>query len=226
VRICLVTNRRLLADDDATDLDARRCLQAQVRFAVAAGVDLVQIRERDLEAAALAALVSELVAIARPTPTRIVVNDRLDVALAAGAGGVHLRGDSMSVAAARRLTPAGFLVGRSVHTAAEAASAGDADYLIAGTVFTSRSKDASHPLLGVDGLRAIVSSSPAPVLAIGGITAERVDAAAAAGAAGIAEIGLFMRAAGEVERGRCGAIDLRATVADVRSRFDRVKTAP
>jgi thiamine-phosphate pyrophosphorylase len=226
VRICLVTDRRRLAGNPAADLDARRCLQAQVRFAAAAGVDLVQVRERDLEGAALATLVSELLTIARPASTRIVVNERLDVALAAGADGVHLRGDSISVAAARRLAPPGFLVGRSVHTVAEAEAAAGADYLIAGTVFPSQSKDASHLLLGIDGLRAIVASSSAPVLAIGGITQERVDAAAAAGPAGIAAIGLFMRPPGQAEQGTCGAIDLRAVVADVRGRFDRVKPGP
>ncbi|HJZ71700.1 MAG TPA: thiamine phosphate synthase [Vicinamibacterales bacterium] len=223
--ICLVTDRRRLVRGGADGVDARQCLLEQVRCAVGAGVDLIQVRERDLEAGALAALVTDLLAITRRTPTRIVVNDRLDVALAAGADGVHLRADSMSVADARRLAPAGFLVGRSVHGAGEAAAAADADYLIAGTVFPSRSKDPSHRLLGLDGLRAIVSASVAPVLAIGGVTAEHLDAIAAAGAAGIAAIGLFTRAADAVEHGGCGAFDLRAVVADARSRFDRVNTA-
>ena len=83
----------------------RRSLLAQARRAVDAGVDLIQVRERDLEAASLAALVADIVAIARGTPTRVVVNDRLDVALACGADGVHLRGDSIPVEAARRLAP-------------------------------------------------------------------------------------------------------------------------
>ena len=224
--ICLVTDRRRLVRGGAADADARRCLLEQARCAVEAGVDLIQVRERDLEAAALAALVADLLAITRRTPTRIVVNDRLDVALGAGADGVHLRADSISVADARRLAPAGFLVGRSVHDVAEAAAAADADYLVAGTVFPSRSKEGSHRLLGLDGLRAIVSSVPAPVLAIGGVAAGHLDAVAAAGAAGIAGIGIFMRAADEVETAGCGAYDLRAVIADARSRFDRVNTAP
>jgi len=225
VTICLVTDRRRLVRAGANESDARRCLLAQARSAVEAGVDLIQVRERDLEAAALAALVADLLAITRRTPTRVVVNDRLDIALAAGADGVHLRGDSIATAEARRLAPAGFLVGRSVHSAAEAAAAGDAHYLIAGTVFPSRSKDASQPLLGVDGLRAIVSSSPAPVLAIGGLTPEHFDAVAATGAAGIAAIGLFTGDADQAVGG-CGAIDLREVVADARRRFDSVNTAP
>jgi thiamine-phosphate pyrophosphorylase len=226
VTICLVTDRRRLVPGAADEADARRCLLSQARLAVAAGVDLIQVRERDLEAAALAALVSELLAITRRTATRIVVNDRLDVALAVGADGVHLRADSIPIGDARRLAPAGFLIGRSVHGVAEAAAAGGADYLIAGTVFPSRSKAAPHRLLGIDGLRAIVSSTPAPVLAIGGITPDRLDAVAATAAAGIAAIGVFMRAADEVATGSCGAIDLRAVVAGARSRFDRVKTGP
>jgi thiamine-phosphate pyrophosphorylase len=224
--ICLVTDRRRLVPGGAGAGEALRCLLSQARFAVEAGIDLIQVRERDLEAGALAAMVSELLAITRRTPTRIVVNDRLDVALAAGADGVHLRGDSIAIAAARRLAPAGFLVGRSVHGVAEAAAAADADYLIAGTIFPSTSKDPSHQLLGIDGLRAIVSSAPAPVLAIGGITADHFDAVAAAGAAGIAAIGAFVRGADLSGQSGCGAVDLRRVVGDARRRFDRVNTAP
>src|SRR5437868_3352568 len=179
--ICLVTDRHALVGAGAPGIDARACLLAQARYAIEGGVDLIQVRERDLEAAALLALVSELLAIARGTTTRIVVNDRLDVALTAHADGVHLRSDSLPVAAVRRLAPAGFLVGCAVHNAAEAAAAAGADYLVAGTVFPSRSKPTSHRLLGVDGLRAIVSAASAPVLAIGGVTAARIDAVASAG---------------------------------------------
>jgi len=105
---------------------------------------------------------------------------------------VHLRGDSVSVAAARRLLPPPFLVGRSVHTVQEASAASDADYLIAGTVFPSAAKPGAAELLGLDGLRAIVSASAVPVLAIGGITPDRIADVLAAGAAGIAAIGLFI----------------------------------
>jgi thiamine-phosphate pyrophosphorylase len=224
--ICMVTDRHALIRAGASDADARACLIAQARFAIEGGVDLIQVRERDLEAAALLTLVSELLAIARGTTTRIVVNDRLDVALTARADGVHLRADSVPVAAARRLAPAGFLVGCSVHSAAEAAAAAGADYLVAGTVFPSRSKPASRRLLGVDGLRAVVSAASAPVLAIGGITAARLDAVVSAGAAGVAAIGLFVHVREEADTARCGAVDLRATVADLRQRFDSIRTAP
>lgn len=177
--ICLVTDRR------------RADVLEQARRGVEAGVDLFQIRERDLEARALASLVSAVVGIARGSTMRVVVNDRLDVALACGAGGVHLRGDSIPVAAARRLAPRGFLVGRSVHTVAEASQSAGADYLIAGTIFPTASKPISIEYLGVDGLRAVVQAAPAPVLAIGGMTVERYASVRSAGAAGVAAIGLF-----------------------------------
>ena len=226
--ICLVTDSRRLVGPGAVDSERRRCLVAQARFAVDAGVDLIQVRERDLEAAVLAAWVSDLLIVTRGTATRIVVNDRLDVALACGADGVHLRADSITVAAARRLAPLGFLVGRSVHTTSEAADASDADYLIAGTVFPSQSKDRAHRLLDVDGLRAMVVASAVPVLAIGGISFDHLDAVAATGAAGVAAIGLFMQPAGAADdRARaCGAVDLRGVVGGIRSRFDRVNTGP
>jgi thiamine-phosphate pyrophosphorylase len=224
--ICLVTDSRRLAGLRVADSDRRRCLLAQARFAVEAGVDLIQVRERDLDGAALAGCVSELLSLTRGTATRVVVNDRLDVALACGADGVHLRADSIPVAAARRLAPAGFVVGRSVHTTREAAEASDADYLVAGTVFRSASKDLSQRLLGIDGLRAIVAAAAVPVLAIGGISLDHLSAVASTGAGGIAAIGLFMQSAGEMAERACAAIDLRAVVGGIRTGFDRVNTGP
>jgi thiamine-phosphate pyrophosphorylase len=222
--ICLVTDRRRLSAGDARA--QRECLVAQVHHAVHAGVDLVQVRESDLEAGTLSSLVGELLALARGTPTRIVVNDRIDVALASGADGVHLRGDSMPVGAARQLAPPGFLIGRSVHRVEEAIAAGDADYLIAGTVFSSASKPAEARLLGIEGLKAVVRSVNRPVLAIGGMTDERLGAVASAGAAGFAAIGLFM-AVGDAQAGvGCRAVPLRNIVERARSRFDTLKTTP
>jgi thiamine-phosphate pyrophosphorylase len=221
VTICLVTDRRRLAS--AGGDAAMRCLLAQVRHAADAGVDLVQIRERDLDAGALASLVREAVAATRRTATRVVVNDRLDVALACAADGVHLRSDSVAIAAVRRLAPPAFLVGRSVHTVEDLASAAGADYVIAGTVFPSRSKPDSGTVLGLDGLQAIVRASEAPVLAIGGIDEDRIPDVAAAGASGVAAIGLFMR--GD-PAGSCGACALRDLVAHTRARFDRVAARP
>jgi thiamine-phosphate pyrophosphorylase len=192
---CLVTDRRRLCPGARSFADARRGLVEQARRAAADGIDLIHVRERDLAAADLAALVADVVAVTRGSATRVVVNDRIDVALACGADGVHLRADSVPVAEARRLLPAPRLVGRSVHSVQEAIAASDADYLIAGTVFPSASKSTgplAAELLGIEGLRAIVNASAVPVLAIGGITPDRIDSVLAAGAAGIAAIGLFI----------------------------------
>jgi thiamine-phosphate pyrophosphorylase len=227
--ICLVTDRRRLVDADGAAGGAaggwRACLLAQVRHAVDAGVDLIQVRERDLEAGAVAALVTEVLTIAAHTRTRIVVNDRMDIALACGADGVHLRGDSIPVSAARQLAPAGFLIGRSVHGVEGAKAAAEADYLIAGTVYPSASKSALTPLLGIEGLNAIVRAVDRPVLAIGGIAGDRIAEVAAAGAAGFAAIGLFMANRAGSEAG-CRAADLRQIASDARAPFDRLNTTP
>jgi len=178
--LCLVTDRRI------------RPLVQQCSDAVRAGVDMIQVRERDVDGGPLALLVAELVRLTRGTVTRVVVNDRLDVALACGADGVHLRGDSIPPESARSIAPQGFLIGRSVHDEQEAATAAaTVDYLIAGTVFPTSSKPGLTEWLGLEGLARICHTVAVPVLAIGGITADRLPGVAAAGAAGIAAIGLF-----------------------------------
>lgn len=229
--ICLVTDRRRLAPGVQPAVSRERVV-LQARSAAGAGVDLLQIRERDLDGGGLAALVSAVLVVTRGTRTRVVVNDRLDVALACGADGVHLRGDSIAIAAARRLAPAGFLVGRSIHGPADVSANADADYLVAGTVFRSASKSADRPLLGAAGLRAVVAGAaaiphqrqaagsipgPVPVLAIGGVDGDRLEAIAATGAAGIAAIGLFATTDADA---------LKQLVARVRLRFDSVRSAP
>lgn len=223
--LCLVTDRRRLARGGAPEA-ARRCLLEQVRNAVDAGVDLIQVRERDLDAADLSALVQDIVSLTRGSATRVVVNDRLDVAIACGADGVHLRLDSITPANARRLAPAGFLIGRSVHALDEAIQTTGADYLIAGTVFPSASKPGAGPLLGLAGLKAIADAVNVPVLAIGGVTFDRIDEIAVAGASGLAAIGLFVSAESVSDASPCPSVPLRALVERARSRFDSLKTAP
>jgi thiamine-phosphate pyrophosphorylase len=214
----LVTDRRRLAPAATDPAALGRCLLMQVDFAVRAGIDLVQVRERDLEARDLARLVTGCVELTRRSRTRVIVNDRLDVALACGADGVHLRGDSLPASAVRALVPAGFLIGRSVHHRAEAVEqAPHVDYLIAGTVWATSSKPAGGALLGLDGLRTIVRAVDVPVLAIGGITIDRMSDVAAAGAAGIAAIALFQPGSDAA----CRAAALEATGAEARRRFDR-----
>src|SRR5688500_10156368 len=108
----------------------------RVAAAARAGVHLVQIRERDMNAAPLTRLVAACVAAVGGTRARVLVNDRIDVALAAGAHGVHLRADSIPARRARRIVPATFLIGRSVHSAAEGRQVedeGGVDYLLFGT---------------------------------------------------------------------------------------------
>ena len=214
-----MTDRRRIAGAGA-DFDAqRRCLLTQVSFAVEAGIDVLQIRERDLEAGPLFELTVEAVGIARGFRTRIVVNDRLDVAMAAGADGVHLREDSVGAEAVRRVAPAGFLIGRSVHTAEDAAYLGrTVDYLIAGTVWSTASKPPSHPLLGPVGLAALVRQAKVPVMAIGGVTLERLEAVAGAGAAGVAAIGLFIQQGTSADTSVvCGAVPLHDLARRVRA---------
>ncbi len=210
----LITDRRRLAPGASEDAGIR-CLLEQVRHAVAAGIDLVQVREYDLEGRALSALVSQALALTRGTSTRLVVNERLDVALACGADGVHLRGQSFETSRVRALAGPGFLIGRSVRSADDARTAGPVDYLIAGTVWPTVSKPEGHALLGPDGLRQVVEAAGVPVLAIGGIDASRLEALASTGAAGVAAIGVWMSSGGG-----CRAVSLHAVTRTFRGGRD------
>jgi thiamine-phosphate pyrophosphorylase len=203
----------------------------QIGYAVEAGVDVLQIREHDIAARQLLSLVVDTVRIVRRRNSgcRVVVNDRLDVALAAGADGVHLRGDSPAPHIVRRNTPPGFIIGRSVHSLDEASAVARAvDYLIAGTVWPTPSKKGEAPLLGVAGLAAIARAVDVPVLAVGGVTLERLSDVARQGAAGIAAIGLFMAQGAQSAPGalddegaaECRAVGLHAIVREARERFD------
>ena len=157
------------------------------------GVQLIQVREPHLEAGALAALVRACLRAVAGTRTRVLVNDRLDVALVTGAHGVHLREASPPAPRVRSLCPPGFLVGRSVHSAARAARVseeGGLDYLLFGTVFPTPSKPEAAGS-GVAGLRAAVEATSLPVLAIGGVDWDRVADVAHAGAAGFAAIRIW-----------------------------------
>jgi thiamine-phosphate diphosphorylase len=170
-------------------------LVARAAHAVGAGVDVIQVRERDLPDGQLAALVRRIVGLAAGTSTRVMVNDRADVAIAAGAAGAHLRGDSVPASRVRMTVPEAFVIGRSVHSLADvdaAVAGGGCDYLLFGTVLLSAGKPGGHPVAGLDGLRAACARSPLPVIAIGGITEENAALVRDAGAAGFAAVGLFM----------------------------------
>jgi thiamine-phosphate diphosphorylase len=184
--ICLVTDRRRVSPPGT------RGLLRLIEHAARAGVDLIQLREPSLNDGELLDLARAALAAISATPARLLVNDRPDVALAARAHGVHLREDSISAGRVRAVAPPGFLLGRSVHDLAEAVTAARSgvDYLVAGTVYATRSKPPGR-LLGLDGVAEIAAAVDVPVLAIGGVTADTARDLAGAGAAGVAAIGLF-----------------------------------
>jgi thiamine-phosphate diphosphorylase len=206
--VCLVTDRSRLPplDEPVADPPALGPLADRLVVAGEAGVDLLQIREPDLAPAVLVGLVKDVRARLAGQAARVIVNERLDAALAAEADGIHLKADSIPTALVRRHVPAAFLVGRSVHAVdeARAAEAEGADYVVFGTVFPSGSKPRGHRTAGLDALAAVSQAVRIPVLAIGGISLNTVAAAAEAGASGIAAIGLFFDAAGPMDdlRGR------------------------
>ena len=188
----------------------------RVRAAAAGGVSLVQLRERGLEAADLLALAQSVKQDTALTATRVVVNDRLDVAVAAKADGVHLPGYAPPAARVRAMSPAGFLIGRSIHSIEEAVrvdAEGSCDYLIFGTVFETASKPAAHPVAGVERLAEVCAAVRLPVAAIGGITVARLPQVVRAGAAGIAALDLFATRSGQ---------DLIDRLRDVRAAFAAV----
>ena len=153
------------------------------------GVDMIQIRAKELSARALARLVREVVANAGHS--RILVNTRTDVALACGAHGVHLPAGSMAPHTIRRIAPPGFLIGVSCHTIAElqAAEREGADFAVYGPVFPSVTKPLTP--IGMQAFREAAASVRLPVFALGGVTAENSTHCMEAGAAGIAGISLF-----------------------------------
>jgi len=182
---CYITSRTQL-------LRGETIVQAIARN-LAAGVDWVQIREKDLEAGALLGLVEDAVAQAGAYGAKIIVNTRMDVALAAGAGGAHLPAGSPPPRAWRGITPPGFLLGVSCHTADEvrAAEQEGASYVVFGPVFAPLSKVSDLAPRGLDALGHAARSVRIPVLALGGITRANADSCIAAGAVGVAGISLF-----------------------------------
>jgi thiamine-phosphate pyrophosphorylase len=200
--LCYVTDRRSLPL--ATSSDAHHLLFDSVERAGAAGVDWIQLREKDYSGKEWAELVTESlrrIAVLKAR-TRIFVNDRLDVALACGAGGVHLSENGIPVSDACRLrdeffkardAKPDFLVGVSCHSLGSALGAArdGADYIYFSPIFYTPSKANYGPPQGPDRLAVIAKAVEIPVIAIGGISAENATACFEAGAAGIAAIRLF-----------------------------------
>lgn len=198
--LCYVTDRLALSRNAGSR--ASNDLLAVMRRGIAAGMDWIQLREKDLPARGLLELAREAVRAARGSATRIVVNDQLGVALAAGGAGVHLGEASLPVAEVARWcraairdgrVPEGFRVGASRHSpeAAVEAERDGADYIFFGPVFATPSKAAYGPPQGLSGLAEVCRRVRIPVLAIGGITLENAGACLEAGAGGVAAIRLF-----------------------------------
>jgi thiamine-phosphate pyrophosphorylase len=200
-----VTDRSGLSGVEARE--AQETLLLRVETATAAGVDWIQIREKDLSGRDCGLLTREALQRAAKSiasnaaPTRILVNDRLDVALSEGAGGVHLGENSLPLPEAKRLVKAqalsqDFLIGVSCHSldAARSAASGGADYLFFGPIFSTPSKAAFGAPQGLERFAEVCRAVSIPVLAIGGITLANASACLAAGASGIAAIRLFQDA--------------------------------
>lgn len=188
LRLMLVTDDELLGGRD---------LITVCRAAVRGGVTSVQLRLKRLPPRELLACARELV-LALPVP--VLVNDRLDVALAAGAAGVHLGPDDLPVRLARRIVPDGFLIGASVGHSGEAATARGADYWGVGPWRATPTKADAGPALGADGFRAVLSAAEGiPGVAIGGIRPADVEVVLAAGGVGVAVISGILGEA-DVER--------------------------
>jgi thiamine-phosphate pyrophosphorylase len=165
-----------------------------VRAAVEAEVVLLQIREKSLPARVLYELATRAAEITRDSKTRLLVNDRADIARAAGADGVHLTASSLPADVVRRTFGAEFLIGVSTHSLDEARAArdGGADFVVFGPVFETESKRGFGAPQGLDKLRQVADELRGfPVLAIGGISLENAGACFDAGASGIAAISLF-----------------------------------
>lgn len=182
---CYITDRRTLpANCGLLDVIARN---------LAAGIEWIQIREKDLCARDLLDLTQRVVDLPNPAGTKILVNTRVDVALAAGAAGAHLPAGSPAPRQWRPHTPPGFLIGVSCHTLDEvrAAEAEGADYVIFGPVFAPRSKVSDLEPRGIEGLAQAARAVRIPLLALGGITAANMQDCIQAGAAGVAAISLY-----------------------------------
>lgn len=184
IHLCYITDRHGIAPLP---------LLPHLQTVAEAGVDLIQLREKDMASRELLGLAKSSVEACRGSRSRIVVNDRLDIAIAAGVHGVHLGGQSAPPEAIRRHVDKDFLVGVSCHSMEEAlkAEAGGADYILLGPIFDTPSKRPYGPPLGLNKLSEVANRIRIPVLALGGITVARVRLCLDAGATGIAAIRLF-----------------------------------
>jgi thiamine-phosphate pyrophosphorylase len=177
---------------DRAQLGSMQALLANVARQLAAGIEMIQLRERDLPARDLLALSAAVLRLPNPRGTRLLINDRTDVALACGAAGVHLRGNAVAPRRIRTIAPGDFLIGVSCHSVEQVRRAEDEDasFAVLAPIFATPGKG---PALGLGPLAEAAAAVRIPLLALGGITHERAIACKDAGAAGIAGISLFQR---------------------------------
>ena len=191
--IYLITDRRMLQPPTAkpglTDLPAF------IERALSGGVDMIQIRERDLAARDLFSLTEQAARIATSYGARILINDRADIAAATGTG-VHLTTRSLRPETVREVFGPEMLIGASTHSLEEATAAerGGADFVVFGPVFETESKKIYGPPVGLESLGEVTGKLSIPVFALGGIRLSNFDRALDRGAAGIAAISLFTEA--------------------------------
>ncbi len=182
--------------------------------AVAGGADAIQLRDKRLSGRDLLDATSAIREITRDAGALFIVNDRLDVALAAGADGVHLGESDLPLGHARRIAPPGFIIGASVGSVATAIRAGaeGADYVALSPTFSTASKDDAGPGHGLAMLSAVRAAVSLPLVAIGGITPGNVGDVIAAGADGVAVISAVV-----------GRDDVTAAAQDLRARIAAAK---
>ena len=190
---------RLIAITDSLR-DGIEGLSARAMAAVLGGATMLQLRLKDESARTLVEVARALRAIAPRIP--LLVNDRADVAMAAGAQGVHVGVEDIAPAALRRVVPPGFIIGASVGDAAEAVRALGADYVGIGPVFSTGSKPDAGTAIGVDRFAELAGMCGVPAVAIGGVTVLNVAALTVAGAAGIAVISALFASADPMQAAR------------------------
>ena len=180
---------RLVAITDDVE-EQRSTLIDRVAAAVRGGATSVQVR---LKRATPREVVEITKAIVSKVPVPVIVNDRADIALAAGAAGVHVGEADLPVIAIRRFAPASFIIGASLGGEAELANAKEADYVGIGPLFTTDTKDDAGKAIGIDGFRKLAALSGRPAVAVGGLSAERAAQVMAAGGAGVAVVNAIFK---------------------------------
>jgi len=187
LRLYVVTDREQAGD---------RGVPSKVRDAIAGGATIVQLRDKHASTRALVEMACELIEVCRPAGVPLLINDRVDVALAADADGVHLGQSDMALRDARRLMGKNSIIGVSVRDEAEVLEAqrDGASYIAANGVWATATKTDFGAPLGEGGLRRLVAASKLPLVAIGGITVNQAPSLAAAGCAGIAVVSAVMKA--------------------------------